>query len=94
MSMHIYRGFEIYPLIYPHFQAEAGCTHNYESGFDAAVKVCLRGTNTTVTRSQTFRLLDGSPFASAGDARRASIRYAEGVIDQNRGEQWMLDAVL
>ena len=94
MSMHIYRGFEIYPLIYPHFQAGAVRTHNYEAGFDAAVKVCLRGTDTTLTRSQTFKLVDGSPFASAGDARRASQRYAEDIIDQNRGEHWMLDAVL
>jgi len=94
MSMRTYRGFEIYPLIYPHFHAGAGRTHNYEAGFDAAVKVCRRGTDTTLTRSLTFKLVDGSPFASAGDARRASQRYAESIIDRNRGEHWMLDAVL
>lgn len=90
MSMHIYRGFEISPLIYPHAQAGEGSAHNYEAGFDAAVKICLRGTDVTVTHSRTFKLLDDSPFASAGDARRASLHYAESIIDRNRGEQWTL----
>ncbi|RQT87508.1 hypothetical protein [Burkholderia cepacia] len=94
MSMRTYRGFEIYPLIYPHFHTGSGRAHNYEAGFDAAVKVCLRGTDTTLTRSQTFKLVDGSPFANAGDARRASQRYAEDIIDQNRGEHGMFGAVL
>jgi hypothetical protein len=89
MSMHLYRGFEIYPLIYPHFSAMAGRAHNYEAGFDAAVKICLRGTDTTLTRSQTFKLLGDSPFLNAGDARRASVRYAEGIIDHSNGEQWL-----
>ena len=46
--------------------------------------VALRGTPDTVTQSQTFRLRDNSPFDSAGDARRASLRYAENIIDDNR----------
>lgn len=87
MSMHVYRGFEIYPLIYPHVPAPNGCPHNYDAGFDAAVKICLRGTTDTVTQSQTFRLHDNSPFDSAGDARRASLRYAENIIDDNREKQ-------
>ncbi|AIO65498.1 hypothetical protein [Burkholderia oklahomensis] len=91
MSMYTYCGFEIYPLIYPHFPARDGHASDYEAGFDVAVKICLRGTDTTLTRSRTFRLHGDSPFSSAGDARRASLRYAEGVIDQNRGEQWTLD---
>lgn len=92
MSMHMYRGFEIFPLIYPHVQVESGRAHNYGGGFDAAVKICLRGTDTTVTRSQTFKLLKDSPYASDGDARRASLLYAETVIDHGRGEQWMCSA--
>ncbi|AIO43616.1 MULTISPECIES: hypothetical protein [Burkholderia] len=87
MSMHVYRGFEIYPLIYPHVAAPHGCPHNYDAGFDAAVKICLRGTTDTLTQSQTFRLRDTSPFDNAGDARRASVRYAENIIDDNRGKQ-------
>ncbi|RQR81719.1 MULTISPECIES: hypothetical protein [unclassified Burkholderia] len=84
MSMHIYRGFEIYPLIYPHVPALDGLPHNYEAGFDAAVKICLRGTTDTLTQSQTFRLVGDGPFDTAGDARRASLRYAEHVIDDDR----------
>ncbi|KWF29319.1 hypothetical protein [Burkholderia pseudomultivorans] len=87
MSMHIYRGFEIYPLIYPHVPALNGCTHNYDGGFDAAVKICLRGTTDTLTQSKTFRLRDDAPFDTAGDARRASLRYAENIIDDNRETQ-------
>ncbi|CAN0626156.1 conserved protein of unknown function [Burkholderia multivorans] len=94
MSMYMYRGFEIFPLIYPHAQVGESRTRNYETGFDAAVKICLPGTDTTVTRSQTFKLLEGSPYASAGDARRASLRYAEVVIDEERGEQWMTSAAI
>jgi len=94
MSMHMYRGFEIFPLIYPHAQFGDCRVRNYETGFDAAVKICLHGTDTTVTRSQTFKLLEDSPYASAGDARRASLRYAEVVIDQERGEQWMISATI
>jgi hypothetical protein len=87
MSMHLYRGFEIYPLIYPHVPSQNGNPHNYDGGFDAAVKICQRGTADTVTRSETFRLLGNAPFESAGEARRASLRYAEEIIDGNRGEQ-------
>lgn len=86
MSMHLYRGFEIYPLIYPHVPSQNGNPHNYENGFDAAVKICLRGTTDTLTRSETFRLLDNAPFISAGDARRASLRYAEEIIDGNHSK--------
>ncbi|MPV55031.1 hypothetical protein CFB46_33315 [Burkholderia sp. HI2761] len=87
MSMHVYRGFEIYPLIYPHVPALNGCPHNYDAGFDAAVKICLRDATDTLTQSQTFRLGDASPFDNAGDARRASVRYAENIIDDNRDKQ-------
>ncbi|WP_261538347.1 hypothetical protein [Burkholderia multivorans] len=83
MSMHLYRGFEIYPLIYPHVPAQLGSAHNYDAGFDAAVKICQRGAGDMLTRSQTFRLAELSPFDTAGDARRASLRYAETMIDDN-----------
>lgn len=87
MSMHVYCGFEIYPLIYPHIPAQNGCPHNYDGGFDAAVKICMRGTADTLTRSQTYRLPGDAPFDTAGDARRASVRYAETIIDDNRGKR-------
>ncbi|KVT44707.1 hypothetical protein WL80_22620 [Burkholderia ubonensis] len=90
MSMHLYRGFEIYPLIYPHSPTTLQAGHDYDDGFDAAVKICLRGTDSTLTRSLTFRVAGATPFSSSGAARRASIRYAENMIDTNDGERWTL----
>ncbi|WP_206951443.1 hypothetical protein [Trinickia acidisoli] len=90
MSIHIYRGFEIHPLIYPHNRAEDGRAHNYEAGFDAAVRICIRGTDATQTQARTFKLVDNSPFMNAGDARRASLQYAEDVIDAHDGGQQVL----
>lgn len=75
MSMYMHRGFEIHPLTCPHFPARDGHASDYEAaGLDAAVKICLRGTDATLARSRTFRLVGDSPFSSAGDARRASLR--------------------
>ncbi|WP_126283750.1 hypothetical protein [Burkholderia stagnalis] len=90
MSMHVYRGFEIYPLIYPRSPTTQSAGHDYDDGFDAAVKICLRGTDASLTRSLTFRVADAAPFPSSGAARRASIRYAENLIDTNDGERWAL----
>jgi hypothetical protein len=84
MSTHFYRGFEIHPLIYQHVPATSGAPHNHDAGFDAAVRICLRDATDTMTQSQTFRLRDNAPFDTAGDARRASLRYAETIIDDNR----------
>lgn len=90
MSIHTYRGFEIHPLIYPHLLAESGRSHNYEAGFDAAVRICLRGADATLTQSRTFKLVNNAPFQNAGDARRASLQYAENVIDEHGGDQRVL----
>ncbi|ACR31867.1 hypothetical protein [Burkholderia glumae] len=92
MSMHLYRGFEIYPLIYPHSRAQesAGRYNGYnDQGFDAAVKICLREADTALTFSDTFKLSETPPFPSTGAARRASLRYAEDLIDRHDGRNWM-----
>ncbi|AOK50339.1 hypothetical protein WT60_26330 [Burkholderia sp. MSMB617WGS] len=90
MSMHLYRGFEIYPLIYAHTQTTDGASRNYDDGFDAAVKICLRDTDTALTCSDTYKLDESPPFSTAGAARRASLEYAKGLIDRHGGENWML----
>ncbi len=87
MSMHLYRGFEIHPLIYPHSQTTAGSGRRYEDGFDAAVKICLR--NATLTFSDTFKLSEQPPFPTVGAARRALLAFAQGIIDQHDGKNWM-----
>lgn len=76
-----YRGLEIYPLVYPHEPRGLDGIRHYESGFDAAVRICRRGTDDTMTTSRVFRVPSGTPFGAAGDARIASTSYAERVID-------------
>ncbi|HVM96237.1 MAG TPA: hypothetical protein VMT89_07600 [Candidatus Acidoferrales bacterium] len=87
MSMHSYGGFESHPFIYPHSKSTAISGHSYEHGFDAAVKIYLRGS--TLTYSNTFKLNENPPFSTAGAARRASLEFAKGIIDQRGGENWM-----
>ncbi|ACD21306.1 hypothetical protein [Paraburkholderia phytofirmans] len=76
-----YRGLEIYPLVYPHQPSGLNGIRHYDSGFDAAVRICRRGTDDTMTTSRVFRVPSRSPFGAAGDARIASTSYAEQVID-------------
>jgi hypothetical protein len=76
-----YRGLEIYPLVYPHQPRSADGARHYDAGFDAAVKICRRGTDNTLSTSRVFRVTVGSPFSTTGDARIASASHAERVID-------------
>ena len=76
-----YRGLEIYPLVYPHQPRSPDGARHYDAGFDAAVRICRRGTDDTLTSSRVFRVPSRSPFGAAGDARIASASYAERVID-------------
>lgn len=81
-AFRLYRGFEIYPLVYPHRATQAGFGHNYDEGFDASVRICESDTAETRPHGQVFRVPAGQrPFANAGDARRASAIYAESLID-------------
>ena len=36
----LYRGLEIYLLVYPHRATLTGFGHNYEEGFEASVRIC------------------------------------------------------
>lgn len=76
-----YRGFEIYPLVYPRTPRGAVGSYVYASGFDAAVRICRRGTNETLTASRVFRVPHGLSFDEAGDAHDASSEYAQRLID-------------
>ncbi len=82
MTSRLYRGFEIFPLVYPHRATQTGFGHNYDEGFDASVRICESDTAVARPRSHVFRVPPGKrPFANAGDARRASAVYAELLID-------------
>jgi hypothetical protein len=76
-----YRGFEIYPLVYPRKPRTAGGTYDYEAGFDAAVKICRRDGDNGITTSRIFHVSGVIPFGGAGEARRASASFAEQLID-------------
>lgn len=76
-----YRGFDISLLVYPHRATESGYGHNYEEGFDASIRISEPGSLTDSPRSRLFRVPGKHPFMNAGDARRASVAYAEMLID-------------
>lgn len=84
VASRLYRGLEIYPLVYPHCPTKPGFGHNYDEGFDAAVRI-QEGQETQGPGGQphgrVFGVAVGTPFLNAGDARRASIAYAEHLID-------------
>ncbi len=80
-NLRLYRGLEIYPLVYPHRAAEPGSAHNYDEGFDAAVRIQEPGSTDATPRSRVYKVASSAPFQSAGDARRASTAYAESLID-------------
>lgn len=80
-AFRLYRGFEIYPLVYPHRATQTGFGHNYDEGFDASVRISESDTAVAPPRSRVFRVPGTRPFESAGDARRASAIYAEQLID-------------
>lgn len=81
IASRLYRGLEIYPLVYPHRPTAPGFGHNYDEGFDAAVRIQESQDPGVTSRSRVFGLAVATPFENAGDARRASIAYAERLID-------------
>jgi hypothetical protein len=80
-AFRLYRGLEVYPLVFPHRATQPGCAHNYDEGFDAAVRILIPGSPEQTQRSRVFKLAVDKPFQNAGDARRASTAYAERLID-------------
>src|ERR1700733_6883796 len=76
-----YRGLEIYPLIYPHKPRGADGSRHYDAGFDAAVKISRRGVDDSTTTSRVYRVPGEGPFSGSGEARPASTRYADGLIE-------------
>ncbi|WP_233888547.1 hypothetical protein [Paraburkholderia flagellata] len=94
VAFRLYRGLEIYPLVYPHCPTEPGFGHNYDEGFDAAVRIqeCPEMQEPGgQLRSRVFGLAVRTPFMNAGDARRASVAYAEHLIDTCAPNQTVLD---
>lgn len=80
-TLRLYRGLEVYPLVFPHRATEPGRARNYDEGFDAAVRIQDPGGAEQASRSRTFRIAVRMPFRNAGDARRASTAFAEHLIE-------------
>ncbi|WP_246641507.1 hypothetical protein [Paraburkholderia edwinii] len=81
VKFRLYRGLEIYPLVFPRRPTLSGRGHDYEEGFDAAVRIQEPTVESVPTRSRVFRLVTQSAYRNAGDARRACTAYAEEMID-------------
>jgi len=93
-AVRLYRGLEVYPLVYPHRPTSPGAAHNYDEGFDAAVRIQEPASAEGVSRGRVFRLASAKPFQNAGDARRASTAYAEQLIDTCSDHTNVLDMEL
>jgi hypothetical protein len=81
-GVHLYKGLEVCPLIFPHVATRPGFAHDYDGGFDAAVRIKEPDGGRSEARSRVFRLHVERPFLCAGDARRASTAYGELLIDK------------
>lgn len=90
-NVRFYHGLAIHPLVYPHRPTQSGFGHNYDEGFDAAVRIQELDGLPRTPRSRVFGLLVKTPFLNAGDARRASIAYAEHLIDTCSPGETVLD---
>ena len=76
-----YRGLDISLLVYPHQATQPGSGRNYEEGFDASIRISEPGSGVDSEKSRLFRVPGKRPFENTGDARRASVAYAEMLID-------------
>lgn len=81
-GIHLYKGLEVCPLIFPHVATRTGFAHDYDGGFDAAVRIREPDGDSLEARSRVFRLHVERPFPCTGDARRASTAYGELLIDK------------
>ncbi|AET94976.1 MULTISPECIES: hypothetical protein [Caballeronia] len=90
-EVRLYRGLEIYPLVFPHRPTVARQAHHYDDEFDAAVRIQEPSAKPGTSRGRVFKISPDEPFQSAGDARRASIAYAEQMIDTCPQERTFLD---
>jgi len=86
-TMRHYRGLDISLLVYPHRATQTGFGHNYEEGFDASIRISEPDAGMDSPRSRLFRVPGTRPFMNAGDARRASVAYAEMLIDGDGSER-------
>ena len=76
----IYKGYDLYPLVFKHDVARVWPERRPDRSFDAAVVICREGGLPEGEQARTFRL-DATPWDNVGAARRGVLRYAEDIIN-------------
>jgi hypothetical protein len=80
-ASYFYKGLQVWPLVYPRRPTKTGQAHNYDEGFDAAVRIDELQKDGSSARSRVLVLPADRAFANGGDARRASVAFARRMID-------------
>ncbi|CAJ0895390.1 hypothetical protein R1479_03943 [Ralstonia mannitolilytica] len=75
-----YKGFAIYPLIYPFNPPREWHEKRPDRAYSVSVVICLEGETMDDERSRVFRLR-GEPWDNVGAAKRAATQGAEDIID-------------
>lgn len=70
-----YRGYAIQTLVYKH----AAAVRPGERTYDVAVRICLE--SEPISSGKIYSVSHVSPFSDFGDARRAAIECAYGIIN-------------
>lgn len=71
-----YRGYAIQTLVYKHPAA----VRPEERTYDVAVRICLE--TDPMSSGEIHSVLHTSPFSNFGDARRAAVECAQGIINE------------
>jgi hypothetical protein len=81
LQLGIYKGFELYPLVFsrvfPHFDAHS----RYAEGYDIAVRICRPGAEAGARGSRVFRLQLENAVSDFGMARSAAYQRGRDIID-------------
>jgi hypothetical protein len=78
---HLYKGFELYPLVFAReFKRFDGHTR-YAEGYEVAVRICRLDASGATGAGRVFRLVREDVFSDFGMARRAARQQGEDIID-------------
>ncbi|MGH8781744.1 hypothetical protein [Paraburkholderia sp.] len=77
----LYKGFELYPLVFARAFNRFDGHSRYAEGYDVAVRICRQGASGTTGASRVFRLDRQDVFADFGIARRAARQQGQDIVD-------------
>jgi hypothetical protein len=81
LQANTYKGFEVYPLVFPRAFNRFDSHSKYAEGYDVAVRVCRPGAVSGAQGSRVFRLQLEDSIADFGVARRTACQRARDIID-------------